>query len=91
MWRLVDPSEVKIGDLVEGVSYTNSQKYINKNGFEMYNRTIYGKVHFVSDVISDIRITDINTGEMMYIADPGTSGGCYISVFTGSDDEKDGC
>ncbi len=74
-----NPKEIKQGDIIKGITYTNSQKWLLIPGYEDCNATFIGKVISDNhDSIYDI-IIELDDGEKRpVVRNVGTSGGSYI-------------
>lgn len=77
--EIFDPKDIKKGDIVKGITYTNSQKWMLRPGYEDCNATFIGKV--ISDnheTLFDI-IIELDSGEQRpAIRYVGTSGDNFI-------------
>lgn len=74
-----DPNDIKKGDIIKGITYTNSQKWMLRPGYEDCNATLIGKVISQKhESIYDI-IIELENGEkkpaVRYV---GTSGDSFI-------------
>jgi hypothetical protein len=74
-----NPKEINKGDMIKGITYTNSQKWLLKPGYEDCNATFIGKVISNNhDSIYDI-IIELDNGEKRpAVRNVGTSGDSYI-------------
>jgi hypothetical protein len=80
-------TELKIGDIVMSQTYTNSQKYLDKFGYEEYNMTKIGifieknnEVLELSNMLKYDQETDSFIRESLF-SNPGTSGGYYFKRY----------
>ena len=74
--EIFDPKDIKKGDIVKGITYTNSQKWMLRPGYEDCNATFIGKVS--SDNHDDIIIELENGEQRPAIRYVGTSGDIFI-------------
>ena len=79
-WESADISEIKPGDLIQGTTMTNSQKYLMREGYEDCNAV---KIGFVTskkhDEIYDIIIHNFAKNEQDKVVEwVGTSGFSYV-------------
>jgi hypothetical protein len=74
-----DPNDIKKGDIIKGITYTNSQKWLLRPGYEDCNATFIGKV--ISDNHNskfDI-IIELDNGEKRpAVYNVGSSGDSFI-------------
>lgn len=78
--------ELAEGDIVGSFTYTHSQKYFDKPGFEEYNMIKYGILHKINDPYGDSIITIYNSEvdnfeQTRFYSDPGSSGGFFVMKY----------
>ncbi len=72
--------DINVGDIVRSTVGTYSQKYLMREGYEEYNRTIEGTVVKKGKTFFDTIIITEDGDEMFLAADPGTSGYVFIEI-----------
>lgn len=97
-WVLVNrPEELRECDIVKGTTYTNSQKWLMREGYSEFNRVIEGHVSVIKNyetmnggfkinltrplTFEDVIVSTNLLGEVPIIKDPGSSGGFYVQKF----------
>ena len=98
-WKDIEWYNVKKGMLIRGTTYTHSQKWF-KPEYAQYNCSIYGIVdsqyhQYNTDIIVQKIYVDytiepdieIHSDKCCVVADVGTSGGTFIQVYIGTEEE----
>jgi hypothetical protein len=76
-WTHVTFDELEVGDIVKSITYTHSQKWMLREGYEEFNMVKIGILISKGDNGEDsILLTE--EGEMKLYANPGSSGGIYL-------------
>jgi hypothetical protein len=79
--------DLEVGNIVLSTTMTNSQKYLEKNGFEQYNTTKIGILIYANVTNPEkslIYTFDTKTNKFVrsvFYADPGTSGTVYLKKY----------
>lgn len=77
---MINIDDITVGDIVRSTVGTYSQKYLIREGYEEYNRTIQGTVVKKGKTFFDTIIITEDGDELFLAVDPGSSGYYYVEL-----------